>query len=461
MGRTGTIEGIRLSELLNFLPKQWQAWAAIWTHRYILYGGARGGGKSRFLRWALLAFLLFQFTQGRRGVRVGLFCETYPDLRDRQISKIRAEFPAWLGSVRETQADGLCYFLNERFGGGMIALRNLDDPAKYQSAEFAAIGVDELTKILKGTFDILRGSLRWPGVSHTVFIAATNPGGIGHMWVKQLWVDRDFPPELRARAHEFIFIQALPSDNPHLDKTYWDELNSLPEELRRAWVEGDWEVFAGRAFPGWRRDVHVVQPFQLPEWWPKWRCVDWGFAAPFCCLWLARDVDRDRVFVYREAYASGLTDVQQAQLIRQLTPIEEQITITYADPSMWAVKAVEHVVRSSADVYMEHGVWLQKGDNDRISGKRKVDGLLTLRPDGLPGLQVFETVTNLIRVIPSLARDKLNPEDVDTKQEDHPFDALKYGLTNVKAVGSGRETGDGGREAAVVRSPIEEMFRYG
>lgn len=426
-------------DLANFTERQREAIAATYSHRFVLYGGARGGGKSRLLRWWLVEFLLNLHAQGIDDVRVGLFAETYPDLRDRQIAKIRVEFPAWLGRVRETKEDGLGFFLEEAFGGGVIALRNLDDPSKYQSAEFAAIGVDELTKVTKSTFDVLRGSLRWPGVPHTVFMGATNPGGIGHLWVKQLWIDRDFPREMRSLADQFIFVQSLPSDNPHLEQTYWDDLNSLPDDLRRAWVEGDWDVFTGQAFPMWRSDRHVIVPFEIPDHWPRVRGVDWGYRNPFCCLWAARDPDRGRVYVYREAYATGLSDREQARLIRSMTMPGEAVQVTYADPSMWQSKAYAGRATSTADEYAQEGVPLTRADNDRLSGKRKVDRLLQDGPDGEPMLQVFATCKNLIRTLPALPYDRTRTEDVDTDAEDHAYDALRYLLTFIPAGGAGRK----------------------
>jgi len=369
--------------------------------------------------------------QGLKGVRVGLFCETYPDLRDRQIGKIKKEFPYQIGEVKATQDEGLGFYLNDDNGGGAILLRNLDDPSKYQSAEFAAIAVDELTKNTRETFDILRGSLRYPQITHTIFLAATNPGGIGHLWVKQLWIDRDFPPELAPRADEFIFIKSLPADNPHLTKSYWDELNSLPEDLRRAWVFGDWDVFQGMAFPGWSRDKHVIKPFDIPNWWPRWRSVDEGYRAPFCCLWFAKDPHNGRVYIYREIYQAGMTTREQANVIMSMSP--ERSSITYADPAMWAKKNVAGIVRRAVDDYAEAGVYLTKADNDRMAGKRKVDDLLMPLEDGKPGLQIFENCRNLIRTLPALPYDDTNPEDVNSDAEDHAYDALRYGLTNTKA----------------------------
>jgi len=421
------------SEIAGFTEKQRSAIEATYKHRFVLYGGARGGGKSRLLRWWLLEYLLNCYKKhGMSNVHVGLFCETYPDLRDRQISKIKQEFPVYFGRVKETKEEGLGFHLEDKYGGGVIALRNLDDPSKYQSAEWAAIGVDELTMNTKETFDILRGSLRWVGLNRPGFMGATNPGGIGHMWVKQLWIDRDFPQELKKIEHEFKFVQSLPTDNSHLSESYWDDLRTLPPDLQRAWVYGDWDVFAGQAFPGWRSHLHVIEPFELPAHWPRWRAVDWGFAAPFCCLWFAKDPTSGRIYVYRELYTSGMTDQEQAKTIRDMTP-EMGVTITYADPAMWQRKNREGEIYSTADEYYEQGIALEKADNDRLSGKRKVDRMLMSLPDGKPGLQVFSTCTNLIRTLPALAYDRAKVEDVDTKQEDHAYDTLKYGLSNYDA----------------------------
>lgn len=429
-----TAQAIDWRELTGFTPKQVAATEAMYTHRYVLYGGARGGGKSRWLRWALVEYLIDLYQEQHiEGARVMLACETYPDLRDRQITKIKLEFPDWLGRLSDSKEDGLAFRLTPELGGGVIALRNLDDPSKYQSAEFATIGVDELTKIDKETFDILRGSLRWPGVSHTVFLGATNPGGVGHAWVKQLWIDRVFPPELEPRADEFVFIQSLPSDNPYLDQSYWDELNSLPVGLRRAWVEGDWTVFSGQAFPLWSNERHVadLHPDDIPAHWPRTVGIDWGFAKPFAAVWLAKDPDTGRYYLYRELYQAGLTDQQQARLIREYTMPGERIIARFADPSMWS-KKTQTTITSSADVYAAEGVHIQPGDNDRLSGKRKVDRLLMSLPDGRPGLIVSSECRNFIKTFPVLAYDEHKPEDVNTDMDDHLYDALRYALSNLR-----------------------------
>jgi hypothetical protein len=127
-----------------------------------------------------------------------------------------------------------------------------------------------------------------------------------------------------------------------------------------------------------------------------------------------------------------MTLTQQARLINDMTPPSEKIHITYADPAMWSRKNARGVVYSAADEYKSEGIILTQADNDRISGKRKMDTALSNLSDGLPGLQIFSHCTNLIEQLSTLARDKIQPEDVDTSQEDHAYDAARYGLTNEK-----------------------------
>ena len=212
--------------------KQKEFLRAVKQNIYTLYGGAAGGGKSYILRWGLIWLLIDWFIKtGIKGIRVGLFCEDYPSLDDRQISKIKMEFPEWLGTYKESNHE---FTLNDELGGGVICFRNLDKPSKYLSSEFAAIAIDELTLNSRDVFDFLRMRLRWTGISDTKLIAATNPGGKGHMWVKDLFIDRNFTKEMQPFADKIAYIQARASDNPHLSQSYIDALNTLPEKLRKA-----------------------------------------------------------------------------------------------------------------------------------------------------------------------------------------------------------------------------------
>jgi phage terminase large subunit len=447
-------EFIEADKLFRLFERQQIALSAMYQFKYLMYGGFRGGGKSYFERVAAIDYLIRMWQKtGQRRIRVGIFCETYNDLKDRQITKLESEMPLWLGQVKETKTDGLGFYLNQSFGSGLIALRNLDDISKYKSAEFAAIFVDQLEQNSVDTFNKLRGSLRWGGIDWNPFVGTANPGGIGNAWVKSFWIDRVYPDYITPDVQrQFFFVESKPGDNPHLNQSYYDDLNSQPEYLRRAWLLGDWSVFEGAAFPAWRPGFHTKDHIEVPEHFPRWRCVDYGTNAPFCCLWLAKNPDTGQIIVYREAYYRGLTDQQQAKLIREMSPSSEYISHTLADPSMFNQRSNGMTFTSSADEYAIQGIPLLRGDNDRKQGKIKVDRALMPMANGEPGLVVDRSAApNLCRTLPTLIYHK-GTEEVDTEGEDHPYDALKYGLTyylNVESMN---------RQAPVeAKSPFEEL----
>lgn len=420
-------------DLIKPLPKQEVALDAIYSHKYTLYGGAAGPGKSYWLRWAAVEFLLECFaTLGLRDVRVGLFCEDYPTLRDRQISRIKREFPSWLGAVRSTEAEGFGFYLRPQYGGGVIALRNLDDPAKYASTEFAAVFVDELTKNKRQTFEDLRFRLRWPGLNHTPFAGATNPGSIGHKWVKKLWIDGDFTgDDASLDPGDFAFVQALPGDNPHLGAAYWALLDSLNPRMRAAMRDGRWDVFEGQAFTEFSRERHVIKPFEIPANWTRWTGTDYGYVDPWVTLWFARSPDRKRIVTYREASATGLTAREQARRIKELTG-REPIRLHMADPSMWAQRE-KLSPDSIADEYLMEGVVLSAANNSRLGGKAQVHEALAWQQlaarDTVPRWQIFDTCTGLISTLETLPLDEKRHEDVDTDADDHHYDAARYALS--------------------------------
>ena len=168
----------------------------------------------------------------------------------------------------------------------VICFRNLDDPSKYQSAEFAMICVDELTKNPYETFTMLRTRIRWPGLTdeETFFIGGTNPGGVGHGWCKQLWMDRDYPEEFRSPTDytgKFAYVPSKAKDNPHLDQSYWAMLDTLPSVLRAAFRDGDWNIWYGQAFPEFSKQIHVCGRPPVPPNANLYMTFDWGFGAPF------------------------------------------------------------------------------------------------------------------------------------------------------------------------------------
>lgn len=229
---------IKFSELSGFFPKQLEALEASKRFKFTLFGGSLGSGKSRWLRWSALYWLIKWYGKyGIKGIRAGVFCEDYPSLNDRHLTKIKYEFPAWLGTFNESKHE---FTLKPEYGSGIIAFRNLDDPEKYLSVEFAFEGVDEINRNSKPVFTELRKRLRWPGIKDVKFLGACNP--IGEAWVKNMWVKRMFPVEEKEQ-YEFVFIPALPTDNPHLDQSYYTSLESLPENQRKAMLEGNWDAF--------------------------------------------------------------------------------------------------------------------------------------------------------------------------------------------------------------------------
>ncbi len=425
--RTNHEERIDIDTLCHFTDKQKEASRMVKSHKYLLYGGAMGGGKSYFLRWKLLRMLLAFAARGNPNVTVGLFCEDYPALKDRHLSKVRYEFPEWLGEYNSTDHN---FTLYPEFGGGVIAFRNLDDPSKYMSTEFAVIAVDELTKNTEDDFTFLRTRLRWPGISDTRFIGATNPGGKGHLWVKKLWIDKTFA-DYEQEQSQFIYVQALLKDNPYInDPAYLRSLESLPSEKRRAFVEGDWDLYEGQFFAEWDKKVHVVRPFEIVYGWHCYRSIDVsGKNGITSCHWYAVDTD-GHVYVYREYYATGRDADEHATRIAELSG-EEEYRYTVIDNGAMAMQGLGETM---AQVYERCGVvgLMPSPKGSRVSGWDAVHRYLRHDAKTLPDLRVFDTCVNMIRTLPSLEHDETNLDDVDTRGEDHAADELRYLLQTLR-----------------------------
>ena len=419
---------LSLREIIKPTDRQLEFLSAVDRYKYVLYGGAKGGGKSYILRWTLVKLLLLWAKQGFKKVRVGLFCEDYPTLKDRQITKIDAEFPRWLGKLSDSNTEGLGFRLVPKFGGGVIALRNLDDPSKYASSEFAAAAVDELTKNERPVLDQLRSIIRWPGIEETKFLAGTNPGEIGHEWVKKIWVDRIFS-EGDPHPDEVYFVKSLPTDNPHLANSYIEELKKLPEKLRKAYLEGNWDVFEGQFFSEWDRSKHVVEPFPIPSSWTLLRSIDpSGRSGITSCHWYAVDHDK-RVWAYREYYATGKDVDQHADEIRRLSE-GETYRYTCIDTAAFSKLGLPE---TTAEIYERHGVTgLIPSMKKRVMGWNVVHQYLRWTEDTDPLFKAFSNCVNLIRTIPLAKHDDRHPEDIDTRGEDHALDSTRYLLQTLR-----------------------------
>ncbi|HVB99000.1 MAG TPA: terminase family protein [Candidatus Dormibacteraeota bacterium] len=411
-----------LAELFRPTPKQREFLEAVAEKRFVLYGGAMGGGKSYILRWWLLIYLLQLHEAGIDGAQVGLFCEDYPALEDRHVHRFLAEFPPEIGELRRGATRE--FRLRPELGGGRILLRNLDDPAKYQSTEFAAIAVDELTKNERRTFDFLRTRLRWPGVAAPRFAAATNPGGVGHGWVKKLWIDRAFPRELASLAGEFAFVPARAEDNPHLTESYYADLQTLPPDLARAYADGRWDIFAGQFFDVWDPARHLVrtEEIRLEAWWPRWISIDWGFAHDSAVYWHAWN--GQTVYTYRELVENRLTPRELAFKIAERCE-GEKIETVYLSHDAFARKTEEKTAaRQMAEIFAERKIAApQPSDTDRKGGWMLMYQMLR---EGK--WLVADSCRALAACIPALVRDERDIEDVAKTDGDDPADAARYGL---------------------------------
>lgn len=419
-----------MRELINPSPRQEEFLKATDSYKYVLYGGAKGGGKSYILRWALIRKLVQYAKEGFPNVRVGLFCEDYPSLKDRQITKMKDEFPRWLGTLSNTQTDGMSFKLHGEYGGGAIALRNLDDPSKYASSEFAVAAVDELTKNQRVVFDQLRSIVRWPGIDHTGLWGGTNPGDVGHLWVKKLWIDRHFdsedPPE-----EQVVFIKSLPTDNPHNSNAYIEDLKRLPEKLRKAYLEGNWDIFEGQYFAQWDKERHTVKPFTIPETWKRFRAYDHGRHNPACCKWYALDHD-GRVWVYREFYQTGMNVDEIAHEINRMSE-GETYEYSVADPAIFASHGFvdKSGGQTIAESFARYGIIFMPASNRRVDGWNIMHQFLSWTEESLPRMVYFTTCDNSIRTIPALVHDEIKPEDIDTDGEDHAADTDRYFLMSL------------------------------
>ena len=314
------------------------------------------------------------------------------------------------------------------------------DILKYNGQNLSLLIYDELTMIKQEDYDLMWGNLRL-GVDgyYPRMYASTNPGGIGHVWVKKKFIEA----KREGREKDTRCVHSDTLDNITLGENYKnDKLEKLSGQLRERFLFGNWDINEGAAF-NFMRSRHVADTggafgfdyhgkhYALGPDWIRVGGLDYGSAKPYCYLWIAINQNYGRVYVYREDYSARLSTKQQANRIIQKTSDEEEILVSFCDPAM--ARQYENDPSTNAiDEYAKYGVYLTAGSRQRIAGKMKIDNLLEDRPDGMPGLIVAPNCTNLIGQLDTLVRDPMNPEDVDTTEEDHAYDALRYGLSRFR-----------------------------
>ena len=432
------IEEVSFQELCHLTEKQKEAFQALKQYKYLLYGGASWGGKSYFLRWGLAYLLLYWFeTLNIRNIRVGMFCEDYPTLKDRQIDKIETEFPLWFGSYNKGDHE---FTLAPQYGSGKIAFRNLDNPSKYKSTDFAAVAIDELTRNKEDVFDILgKMRLKWLGIDEPRFLAATNPDGIGRGWVKKRWLDKIFTAEEQIEAKHYYYIPATVYDNPHNSVSCIDQLKALPENLRKAYLDGNWDTFEGQFFTEFDRSIHVVKPFDINPILQShggYIGLDYGFNPAFSgATWTAK-LGKQRIR-YRELYEKKLTPIALADKIMEYTASQEvpYLQAIYYDPSMNSIHAGENPIsKQMQDRFDEKHFWVKMipAANDRHTRAYSMRENLRVYEDYVgrktSDCLIFDTCPRYIETLAGLVHDKRDPEDVDTNGDDHLYDADTYGL---------------------------------
>jgi hypothetical protein len=450
-----------MPELILPRPSRTQRLFLTDTHKYIAYGGARGGGKSWAVR--VKAILL---CQRYAGIKILIVRKTYPELLENHINPMIT----MLHCYDEDRKQRLASYNDQKKqltfpNGSRILFRYCDndkDADRFQGTEVDVLFVDEATQQSEERMDKLNACVRGVNEFPKRVYYTCNPGGEGHAWVKRLFIDRAFKES--ERPEEYTFIQSRVTDNTALmkaDPEYLHRLERLPPKLREAWLNGRWDLFEGQFFEDFRAEpdmvaaeqagctltreelrqagrwTHVIPPIDLSRGnarnWTICRSYDFGYAKPFSCAWWA--VDYEGV-LYRVLELYGCTDTpnegvkwtpdrqfQEIARIEREHPWLAGKTITgVADPAIWDSSRGESIAETAA----RYGVVFTPGDNQRIPGWMQIHYRLQFDANGFPRMYIFDTCKAFIRTIPLLVYAQHKVEDLDTSMEDHVADETRY-----------------------------------
>lgn len=399
-------------------PKQIQFFRA--TNKYIAYGGARGGGKS----WAarVKAVLL---AINYPGIQILLLRRTLPELRENHTVPL---LKLLKGIARYREQSKEFIFPNE----SRIVLGYCDserDVLQYQGQAYDVIFMEEATQFTEFQFQTLTESNRSSGLCKETFYPrmyfTCNPGGVGHTWVKRLFVDKQYRNQ--ERPEDYAFIPAKVYDNAFIlehSPDYVRTLENLPEDRRKAMLHGDWDIFEGQYFGEFNRDIHVCKPFPIPDHWKLYVTLDYGLDM-LAAYQVAID-EQGRAYVMREIYESDVIIQDAAGKIKSF----DKPRIYLAPPDLWNRR--QETGKSFADWFAEYGIYLTKASNNRVAGWMAVKEWLKPFKDAdgevRARLTIFENCTNLIRTLPALQYDDKNPNDAATQPHEitHAPDAIRY-----------------------------------
>ncbi len=403
---------------IKITPKQKSFISASSTE--VLFGGAAGGGKSYGQLTDALLYAL-KYPKSKQLI----LRRTFAELEKSLVRVSLALYPREIYTYNSTCHTG-------RFKNGSIIdfgyCATENDVFQYQSAEYDVVRFDELTHFTEFQYLYLISRVRGANGYPKQIKSSTNPGGVGHAWVKSRFVDVAPPntPFLSPDGSERIFIPSKIDDNIFLtqsDPDYKKRLLCLPASQRKALLYGDWNVFEGQYFTEFDYEKHTCDAFALPAEWRRYRTIDYGLDR-LACLWIAVDSDRN-AYVYRELCESNLMISDASRKILEATPDDEEIYATLAPPDLWARS--QETGRSKALIFAENGLSFVRTANDRETGWLSIKELLKVDERGRTRLKIFRNCTEIIKCLPMLQTDPLKPSDTQNEPHEitHAPDALR------------------------------------